>query len=142
VRSEFTNLLLEDAIRSFRRNHRTDSERGPFLQLTAADNRSTLRRIANDVGLERFYPHPLRHWAATSLMRNHANLESVRRILGPADLLCRSSDNREARRRFRLELRDYFELTGNPLWRTVGSAGYAALRQAIKDGRVLDNELI
>jgi hypothetical protein len=48
----------------------------------------------------------------------------------------------EARRRVRLKLRDYYERTGDPIWRPVGNNGYAALRQAIMDGRVLDNELV
>ena len=48
----------------------------------------------------------------------------------------------EARRRVRLKLRDYYERTGDPIWRPVGNAGYAALRQAIMDGQVLDNELV
>lgn len=47
-----------------------------------------------------------------------------------------------ARRRVRLKLRDYFERTGDPIWKPVGNAGYARLRQAIMEGRVLDNELI
>lgn len=48
----------------------------------------------------------------------------------------------EARRRVRLKLRDYFERTGDPIWKPVGHAGYARLRQAIMDGQVLDNELV
>lgn len=48
----------------------------------------------------------------------------------------------EARRRVRLKLRDYYERTGDPIWRPVGNAAYTALRQAIMDGGVLDNELI
>ena len=46
-----------------------------------------------------------------------------------------------ARRWVRLKRRDYFERTGDPIWRTLGHAGHAELRQAILDGG-LDNELV
>ncbi len=59
---------------------------GPFFHISAAGIRSTFRRIADDISLERFHPHQLRHQAATMLVRNPADLESVRRILGHADL--------------------------------------------------------
>jgi hypothetical protein len=48
----------------------------------------------------------------------------------------------EARRRVRLKIRDYFQTTGDPIWQPRGSAGYANLRKAIVEGRVLDNDLI
>ena len=41
-----------------------------------------------------------------------------------------------------LKLRDHYERTGDPLWRSVGNTGYAELRQAIMDGRGLDNEVV
>lgn len=44
------------------------------------------RKIQNELGLETFHPHQLRHQAATMLVRNHTDLESVRRILGHADI--------------------------------------------------------
>jgi hypothetical protein len=50
-------------------------------------------------------------------------------------------DEREARRRVRLKIRDYYRRTKDPIWKPIGSAGYAALRQEIMAGRVLDNEL-
>jgi hypothetical protein len=43
--------------------------------------------------------------------------------------------------RVRLKLRDYFERIGDPIWKPVGNTGYAKLRQAIMDDRVLDNKL-
>jgi hypothetical protein len=51
-------------------------------------------------------------------------------------------DEREARRRVRLKMRDYHQRTGDPIWRPIGNAGYAALRQAIMEGRVLFNDLL
>ena len=62
------------------------NDAGPLFHLSAAGIRSTFRRIAVEASLERFHPHQLRHQAATMMVRNHADLESVRRILGHADL--------------------------------------------------------
>jgi hypothetical protein len=50
-------------------------------------------------------------------------------------------DEREARHRVRLKLRDYHQRTSNPIWRPIGNASYAALRQANMEGRVLFNDL-
>jgi hypothetical protein len=47
----------------------------------------------------------------------------------------------EARRRVRLKIADYDKLTGDSIWKPIGSAGYAALRRAIMEGRVLRNDL-
>jgi hypothetical protein len=46
-----------------------------------------------------------------------------------------------ARRKVRLKLRDYHIRTGSLIWKPQGSAGYAALRRAILEGRVLSNDL-
>jgi hypothetical protein len=71
--------------------------------------------------------HPLDWWA-------YGGYPAVMREL--------NCDEREARRRVRLKIRDYYQRTGDPMWKPIGSAGYAALRNAIMDGRVLFNDLI
>lgn len=47
-----------------------------------------------------------------------------------------------ARHKVRLKIADYYKLTGDPIWKPIGSAGYARLREAIMDGRVLFNDLV
>ncbi len=54
--------------------------------LKAQGLRMMMRRIKEDVGLDRFYPHQLRHTAATALVRNNADPFTVQRILGHASL--------------------------------------------------------
>jgi integrase/recombinase XerC len=61
-------------------------EPGSLFWLKASGIRMVFRRIQEDLGLELFHPHQLRHQAATMLVRNNTDLESVRRILGHADL--------------------------------------------------------
>lgn len=62
------------------------AEPGALFWLKPAGIRMVFRRIQKDLGLELFHPHQLRHQAATMLVRNNSDLESVRRILGHADL--------------------------------------------------------
>jgi hypothetical protein len=71
--------------------------------------------------------HPLDWWA-------YGGYPAVMR-----ELQCSQS---EARRKVRLKIRDYYRRTGDPIWKPVGSAGYAALRRAIMGDRVLFNDLI
>lgn len=61
-------------------------EPGSLFWLKAAGIRMVFRRIEEELELPAFHPHLLRHQAATMLVRNNADLESVRRILGHADL--------------------------------------------------------
>lgn len=64
---------------------RGDGEDALFW-LKAQGLRMVLRRIRDDVGLDLFYAHQLRHTAATALVRNNADPFTVQRILGHADL--------------------------------------------------------
>lgn len=48
--------------------------------------RTTFRRIEKETGLAAFYPHQVRHTAASMMIRNHADPFTVQRILGHADL--------------------------------------------------------
>jgi hypothetical protein len=70
--------------------------------------------------------HPLDWWA-------HGGYLAVMRKLGYSEAV--------ARRKVRLKLRDYYLKTGDPVWKPLGSSGYAALRKAILDGRLLPNDL-
>lgn len=46
-----------------------------------------------------------------------------------------------ARHKVHAKIGEYFKRTGNPIWKPIGNHGYARLRRAINDNRVLDNEL-
>lgn len=70
--------------------------------------------------------HPLDWWAA-------GGYELVMR-----ELRCAKNT---ARHKVRAKIAEYFKRTSDPLWRPVGHRGYAALRGAILENRVLDNEL-
>jgi site-specific recombinase XerD len=48
--------------------------------------RTTFRRIEQETGLPAFYPHQVRHTAASMMIRNNADPFTVQRILGHADL--------------------------------------------------------
>jgi hypothetical protein len=51
-------------------------------------------------------------------------------------------DKTTARHLVHRKIREYHRRTGDPLWRPIGNRGYAQLRRAIMDGRVLDNDLV
>lgn len=61
-------------------------EDGELFWLKAAGIRQVFRVIKEDVGLAKFHPHMLRHQAATEMVRNNADVETVRRILGHTDI--------------------------------------------------------
>lgn len=46
-----------------------------------------------------------------------------------------------ARHKVRAKLDEYYNRTGDSMWKPVGNRGFALLRKAILDGRILDNEL-
>lgn len=61
-------------------------EEGRLFWLSGSGVRTVFRKIQVELGLEQFHPHQLRHQAATMMVRNHVDLESVRRILGHSDI--------------------------------------------------------
>lgn len=59
-----------------------DEDHGPELfQLTSIGIQQVFVRIRKETGLP-IHPHMLRHQAATSMVRSHANIHTVQRILG------------------------------------------------------------
>jgi hypothetical protein len=46
-----------------------------------------------------------------------------------------------ARHKVRQKIDDYYQRTGDPIWRPIGNRWYAQLRHAIMAGMVLDNDL-
>ncbi len=71
--------------------------------------------------------HPLDWWA-------YGGYPAVMRELG-----CTKT---AARHKVHAKIAEYFQRTGDPIWRPIGHRGYAQLRQAILDGRVLNNDLV
>lgn len=61
-------------------------EPGSVFWLQAQGIRMVFRSIQNELGLARFYPHQMRHQSATMLVRNHADVATVQRILGHSDI--------------------------------------------------------
>jgi integrase/recombinase XerC len=57
-------------------------EPGPLFLLKQAGLRMLFQRIREDVGLEVFHPHSVRHTAATQMLRANMDLHSVKRVLG------------------------------------------------------------
>jgi hypothetical protein len=47
----------------------------------------------------------------------------------------------QARHKVRAKLNEYFQRTGDSVWLPHGNAGFAKLRHAIMEGKVLDNDL-
>ncbi len=71
--------------------------------------------------------HPLDWWA-------YGGYPSVMREL--------NCDKTVARHKVRAKLKEYFERTGNPIWKPVGNHGHVQLRRAIMAGGVLDGQLV
>ncbi len=71
--------------------------------------------------------HPLDWWA-------HGGYPAVMR-----ELRCPKT---VARHKVHQKIDNYFNRTGDPIWKPVGHRGYARLRRAILDGQVLNNDLI
>lgn len=78
--STSVRVLLEEWL------HVRGNEESSVFWLSSNGVRTVFRRIGDDVGLARFFPHQMRHQAASMMVRNNADLESVRRILGHSDL--------------------------------------------------------
>ncbi len=71
--------------------------------------------------------HPLDYWA-------YGGYPAVMRELGCTKTV--------ARHKVHAKIEEYFKRTGDPIWKPVGHRGYAQLRRAIMDGRVLNNDLV
>jgi hypothetical protein len=71
--------------------------------------------------------HPLDWWA-------YGGYPAVMR-----ELRCTKS---VARHKVHQKIVEYYRRTGDPRWRPVGSRGFAQLRRAIMQGRILNNELM
>ena len=65
---------------------RLASRYGTRFWLTPAGIRQDFRSIQTHLGLTRFHPYMCRHQAATTLVRDNADIESVGRNLGHADI--------------------------------------------------------
>jgi site-specific recombinase XerD len=61
-------------------------EEGRLFWLAPDGVKTVFRRIKDELGLDLFHPHQLRHQAATALVRNHVDLDTVARILGHSEL--------------------------------------------------------
>ncbi len=81
-------------------------EPGSLFWLKQSGIRQLFDRIRDDAGLAVFHPHMLRHQAATLMVRNHADLHTVKRILGHQQLatveLYLSMDDEDIRRKHAL----------------------------------------
>jgi hypothetical protein len=71
--------------------------------------------------------HPLDWWA-------HGGYPAVMR-----ELRCSKSF---ARHKVHQKIAEYYRRTGDPRWRPAGNRGFAQLRRAIMQGRILNNELM
>ena len=61
-------------------------EPGVLFWLTSQSVRTVFRRIQQDVGLPKLFPHLFRHQAATMLVRANLDVATVQRILGHSDI--------------------------------------------------------
>lgn len=82
-RRVFFSNRVRDLLKEFLAIRGMDDE--PLFHLTADGIRTQFRRIKEDVGLEAFHPHLLRHQFATSMLRETKSLEYVRLLLGHED---------------------------------------------------------
>ena len=71
--------------------------------------------------------HPLDWWASGGYSAVMRELKCTKTV---------------ARHKVHSKMIDYFKRTGDPIWKPVGNRGYAMLRRAIMQGRVLNNDLI
>jgi len=62
------------------------AEDGSLFWLRDQSIRTVFRRIQEELGLDRFHPHQIRHQSATMLVRANVDLATVQRILGHSDI--------------------------------------------------------
>lgn len=82
-RRVFFSNAVRDLLKEFLAIRGIDDEH--LFHLNADGIRTTFRRIQQEVGLERFHPHMLRHQFATEMLRSTKNMEYVRLLLGHED---------------------------------------------------------
>lgn len=82
-RRVFFSNRVRDLIKEFLVIRGMDDE--PLFHLSADGIRTQFRRIKEEVGLEAFHPHLLRHQFATSMLKETKSLEYVRLLLGHED---------------------------------------------------------
>jgi site-specific recombinase XerD len=77
------SAAVRDRLKQFLAIRGIDDE--PLFHLSADGIRTTFRRIQEDVGLEKFHPHQLRHQFATAMLREGIHLEVIGVMLGHED---------------------------------------------------------
>jgi site-specific recombinase XerD len=82
-RRVFFSVQVRDYLKSFLAIRGIDDE--PLFHLSSSSILSMFTRIKDEVGLERFHPHLLRHQFATMMIRETKNMEYVRLLLGHED---------------------------------------------------------
>jgi site-specific recombinase XerD len=65
---------------------RRGPDEGSLFWLSGAGIRTTFRRIEAETGIPAFYPHQVRHTAASIMVRNNIDPFTLQHILGHADL--------------------------------------------------------
>lgn len=74
---------VRDCLKEFLAIRGVDDE--PLFHLSADGIRTVFRRIRQEVGLEKFHPHQLRHQFATTMLREGVRLEVIGVMLGHED---------------------------------------------------------
>jgi site-specific recombinase XerD len=77
------SAAVRDRLKQFLAIRGIDDE--PLFHLSADGIRTTFRRIQQDVGLDKFHPHQLRHQFATTMLREGVSLEVIGVMLGHED---------------------------------------------------------
>jgi site-specific recombinase XerD len=82
-RRVFFSLRVRELLKEFLAIRGVDDE--PLFHLNAGGIRTQFRRIKEELGMDHFHPHLLRHQFATQMLRETKNMEYVRLLLGHED---------------------------------------------------------
>jgi site-specific recombinase XerD len=82
-RRVFFSMKVREQLKEFLAIRGLDDE--PLFHLNAGGIRTQFRRIKEELGMETFHPHLLRHQFATQMLRETKNMEYVRLLLGHED---------------------------------------------------------